>query len=444
MTHQPPRPLSPGFLDAFAYALEMHGDQARKGGDIPYIAHLMAVCSLVLEAGGDEEQAIAALLHDAPEDRGGQAQLDRIGERFGSRVRDIVLACTDTLAEEKEDWRPRKEAYIDRLVAKERDDPALLVSLADKVHNARSILFDLRVVGEELWTRFKGRPSDTLWYYATLVEAFAEKLPDDPLVAELTRVVDEIAEQMARFETHPFGGGLRILGTDGATISQVQEWFDHAPPAGGLGHWKGGRSVKELAKAWVGTGAAAAPEPLVALLDENAATRAPAFGAVRPEARLRLDQHAGNTRNADLLAYCRAGGRPTVLTIEAKADEAFGPRLAERLDPAKLSKNSKVPVRVAALCQFVFGDGDQRPDLRYQLLHGLAATVMEAQRSGAEQAVFVVHTFSAAANPQKVIDNKRDFDDFVRAVGGEPTTNRLTRVRVAGSELPLFVGYLET
>jgi (p)ppGpp synthase/HD superfamily hydrolase len=191
--------LSAKFAEAVAYAVDAHGDQVRKGTEIPYAAHLLAVSALVLEAGGTEVQAIAALLHDAPEDCGGQPRLDDIRRYFGDGVADIVAACSDSLAEDSTDkapWPERKRAYLDHLstVAPE----ALLVSLADKFHNATSIARDLHVIGETVFDRFKAPAADTRWYYRALVAAFGGRrsalTPGGcALLDEFERAVDEIS-----------------------------------------------------------------------------------------------------------------------------------------------------------------------------------------------------------------------------------------------------------
>jgi (p)ppGpp synthase/HD superfamily hydrolase len=178
--------LTDRFDEALAYASRIHRDQRRKGTDIPYVSHLLAVASLTLEHGGDEDQAIAALLHDAAEDQGGAARLADIETRFGAGVAAIVADCTDSWVEPKPPWRERKVAYIGALPAK----PArsLLVSLADKTHNARAIVADLRRLGPALWPRFTGGEEGTLWYYDALATAFAGALPGD-LADELGRTV---------------------------------------------------------------------------------------------------------------------------------------------------------------------------------------------------------------------------------------------------------------
>jgi (p)ppGpp synthase/HD superfamily hydrolase len=181
------RPLGPRFRDALAMALMLHGEQVRKGTAVPYFSHLLAVTALVLEHGGDEDQAIAALLHDAIEDAG--AEVRPLISRFGPRVAAIVEGCTDTDVLPKPPWRERKQAYIDRL-PRESDD-VILVSMADKLANVRSIIADFRMVGDRVWERFRGGKSGTLWYCSALVDAFAERTQSS-LFHELARAVHEL------------------------------------------------------------------------------------------------------------------------------------------------------------------------------------------------------------------------------------------------------------
>jgi (p)ppGpp synthase/HD superfamily hydrolase len=162
--------LGPRFLRAFLFAAEMHSGQLRKASTIPYIAHLMGVASLVLEAGGDEDLAIAALLHDVVEDCGGAAMLKEVGRQFGKRVAKVVDGCTDTDRDPKPPWRERKEKYLAHL--KDADSDTRLVSAADKLNNVRSILSDYRAIGESVWLRFNGGREGTLWYYRALRDEF--------------------------------------------------------------------------------------------------------------------------------------------------------------------------------------------------------------------------------------------------------------------------------
>lgn len=181
--------LTSRFEEALGFAYRLHATQTRKGTSIPYIAHLLAVTALVISDGGDEDQAIAALLHDAVEDQGGLPTLQQIRSRFGERVARIVDGCTDAYGSPKPPWRERKERYLDHL--KSAPPEVLRVSLADKLHNARSILRDLRQNGDDTWNRFHGGKSGTLWYYHTLVQVFQGKF-ESPMVAEFAQVVGEI------------------------------------------------------------------------------------------------------------------------------------------------------------------------------------------------------------------------------------------------------------
>ncbi len=181
--------LGKRFEDAFCYAATLHSTQKRKGSDIPYVAHLMAVCAIVLEQGGDEDQAIAALLHDAVEDQGGQPTLEEIRRRFGERVARLVEGCTDADTVPKPPWRKRKEDYIRHLQSASPD--VLPIVLADKIHNARAVLRDYRALGDRLWQRFKGGKSGTLWYYRTLAATVA-KIHSGWASDELSRIVREL------------------------------------------------------------------------------------------------------------------------------------------------------------------------------------------------------------------------------------------------------------
>jgi (p)ppGpp synthase/HD superfamily hydrolase len=192
--------LTESYTRAVDLARTLH-TETRKDTTIPYLAHLLSVSALVLEHGGSEDQAIAALLHDAAEDHGGHDRIDQIRAEFGETVANIVHACSDSLTEIKADklpWWPRKVAYLRRVASEPLD--ALLVSAGDKLHNARSILGDYRALDDGLWTRFNptaGRVG-SLWYYTKLVEILGERLVEpaaaSELVAELRRTVEAILE----------------------------------------------------------------------------------------------------------------------------------------------------------------------------------------------------------------------------------------------------------
>ena len=181
--------LTARFEEALIYATQLHASQSRKGSATPYVAHLLAVTALVLENGGNEDEAIAALLHDAVEDQGGAVTREEVRRRFGDKIVEIVDGCTDADVIPKPPWRPRKESFIARL----REAPASvrLVVAADKLHNARSVLADYRVLGESLWTRFNGGKDGTLWYYRAAVDAL-RSVETTPLIEELDRVVSEL------------------------------------------------------------------------------------------------------------------------------------------------------------------------------------------------------------------------------------------------------------
>jgi GTP pyrophosphokinase len=185
--------LTSRFDDAFRYAHEVHASQTRKGSTAPYVGHLIGVASIVLDDGGDEDEAIGALLHDAAEDHGGRARLDDIRSRFGDAVARIVEDCTDSWETPKRPWMERKQAYIQH--ARSLPSSSLRVSAADKVHNTYAILRDLRNTGERVWERFSAPPDDVLSYYESLVRSYRES-GGGRLVDELDRIIRGIQREM--------------------------------------------------------------------------------------------------------------------------------------------------------------------------------------------------------------------------------------------------------
>jgi GTP pyrophosphokinase len=183
--------LTERFEDALIYSNKLHAGQLRKGSQVPYIAHLLGVAGLVLEDGGDEDEAIAALLHDAVEDQGGLGTLNEIRMRYGSRVAEIVLSVSDAYEDPKPPWRERKEDYIASI--RTADLSAIRVSLADKVYNARATLMDIEQEGESGWSRFNGGKDGTLWYYHQLIGSYRER-GSSKLLQELIRVIGELDE----------------------------------------------------------------------------------------------------------------------------------------------------------------------------------------------------------------------------------------------------------
>lgn len=208
--------------DALLYASHVHGDQVRKGGgEVPYISHLLSVAALVLEDGGSEEEAVAALLPDAVEDQGGQRRLDDIAHRFGPRVAQIVAGCSEWIQQpgqsegDKPSWCARKRAYLAHLREEESDESILRVAIADKVHNARSIVADLRTHGAEMARRFNADASDQVWYYRGLAEAFTGR-GSPKMRAELGAAVSEMQQLFGQLPRR-----ARVVGVDGAPYGWV-------------------------------------------------------------------------------------------------------------------------------------------------------------------------------------------------------------------------------
>lgn len=182
---------SPRLIEALGVAARLHATQRRKGSDVPYLGHLLGTCSIALDYGADEDEAIAALLHDAIEDVQPTADARAAVAGFGERVLHIVEGCTDSDQHPKPPWHARKKAYVDHLA--DADASVLLVSSADKLHNARSVVADLRRHGQATWDRFTGGRDGSLWYYRTLVDAFcANPAHNEDLVEELDRAVSEM------------------------------------------------------------------------------------------------------------------------------------------------------------------------------------------------------------------------------------------------------------
>ena len=190
--------LGPRFEAALDMAFELHRDQIRKGTGNPYMGHLLGVASIVIDDGGSEDEILAALLHDGVEDADdGAAVQDRIREQFGDRVAEMVMALSDAVGKggEKGEWRPRKQSYLEEL--RQQTDPAVLrISLADKLHNANSILLDLERLEDpgEVWGRFRRGEEDQLWLYRQLADIYLESFPG-PLADELDRIVRALEDR---------------------------------------------------------------------------------------------------------------------------------------------------------------------------------------------------------------------------------------------------------
>lgn len=183
--------LSHRYADALQFCFKIHTHQRRKGGNVPYIAHLLSVSSLVLEHGGREDEAIAALLHDAVEDCGGLPMLKKIRQRYGDSVAAIVEGCSDSFAESpdaKENWRARKMRYLDHLIKADRS--TLMVAACDKFHNLSNTVRDLRASGVAIFSRFRAGPADQIWYYTRCTEII--ELAGLPIGRELRRELEEM------------------------------------------------------------------------------------------------------------------------------------------------------------------------------------------------------------------------------------------------------------
>ena len=186
--------LGPRFAEAVAWVTELHADQARKGGsDVPYLSHLLAVTALVLEDGGDEDDAIAALCHDAVEDQGGEATLVEVRRRFGDAVADAVALLSDSRGEPKAPWMERKRLLLAQLGGPDVAEGVLRVAAADKLDNARNLLVQLRAEGPRVWERFRATPDQFLWFHRAVLAVLVDRHPGSANVAELARAVDELA-----------------------------------------------------------------------------------------------------------------------------------------------------------------------------------------------------------------------------------------------------------
>jgi (p)ppGpp synthase/HD superfamily hydrolase len=186
--------LGDRFTEALKYAVQLHAEQVRKVSGEPYLAHLLGVASIALDYGANEDEAIAALLHDAVEDQGGAAVGEEIRKRFGAAVAEIVEGCSDSDTIPKPPWQERKENFLIKL--EHSSESIRLIVAADKLHNARSLLRDYRRHGNSIWTHFKSGRDKTLWYYGRVVEIL-ERSDDLPIVAELGRAVAELERVVA-------------------------------------------------------------------------------------------------------------------------------------------------------------------------------------------------------------------------------------------------------
>ncbi len=179
-------------IDALAWVDVLHAGQIRKRTGTPYVGHLLAVASLTLDDGGDEDDVVVALCHDAVEDQGGRATLEEIRRRYGDRVAEAVDMLSDSYGEPKAPWPERKRAAVARLAGADVPEGVLRVAAADKLHNARSILEQLRREGDRVWESFKAPAGEVVWYYRTIADLLAERYPGSANVDQLLRTVAEL------------------------------------------------------------------------------------------------------------------------------------------------------------------------------------------------------------------------------------------------------------
>jgi (p)ppGpp synthase/HD superfamily hydrolase len=194
MSHNAPATLTHRFETALVYAAQLHAQQRRKVTNTPYIAHLLGVAALVLEAGGNEDEAIAALLHDAVEDQGGAMTRAEILQQFGATVVAIVDGCTEPEPKPEQSWREHKLQYLEQLRSAK---PAVQrVALADKLHNARSLLVNFRLEGDRIWNQFRGGKEGVLWLVEMQLDLF-QQVSDSWMVTELAQVVRALKQEVA-------------------------------------------------------------------------------------------------------------------------------------------------------------------------------------------------------------------------------------------------------
>lgn len=196
---EPAFAVSSRLVEALEMAIAWHRSQVRKGTSVPYLTHLLAVSALVGESGGSEDEMIAALLHDAVEDGGGQSLLEEIRGKFGSDVAMIVEGCTEELTGNKSPWLERKKAFLTRLSGASLS--VLRVTCADKLHNAHAVSRDLKILGPAVFERFKGDREGTLWYYRSLARFFGALVQDEPgLDTGFRTMIRELRETVAGLE----------------------------------------------------------------------------------------------------------------------------------------------------------------------------------------------------------------------------------------------------
>lgn len=488
---------SPRIDRALIVASIAHSNCNRKGTHIPYVSHPAHVARLLERHGYDENVVIAGFLHDVIEDfdtddgevkerfRKVFPRLANIGddrdfaqrlrtfleEEFGPGVMDLVDAVTERKRESGSE-RPWIDRKMERLEYLRETAPRIAaLKCADALHNAASVLRDMHENiadgGRSVLNRFNASPDQLLWYYGTIAAQVGGRLAPQrrALQTELEGVVAAMEQQVdqacgprdvftgARERPVKRADATRVvLGKNGRQIYSFDQWRRYAPPAKGAPHWKDFRSAKEMARAWLGGLEATVPPPLAGALETCEAFRGFAISTLRPEHETRLD-NLGKGRQHDLVLYGTVGPRRAVVCIEGKADETFGLTIDEELarPPRKDAKGpSRIGDRINALSEKVFG---RRPDaqlgtLRFQLLHALAGTMIEGEKT--DIAALVVHEFvSSTSKSKRLASNDSDFASFMRVVTGvtDPVIGTLYPVVLSPSAQTrpqLYIGKVQT
>jgi hypothetical protein len=471
--------FSERFDQALILASLAHDGVPRKGTVFPYIMHPVHVASVLERHGFSEHVAIAGLLHDVLEDaKFGAPALQNtlrrtftefesaeateaafraateafIESRFGREVPDLVLAVTEAKTEgnEKRPWRVRKDEQIAHISQMNRGAAAL--KAADALHNSRSVLRDVQRDGIETLRRFNCSIEETLWHYGTVVDALRDVLTGHPLHKELDDAVFELTEEMSRLlrpdvaidrclfcgRSHEPDGQCSdsadtapvLMNGSGQRIRSLAHWFRLAPPVGRERQWVKGLSAREVARAW--SGLVAAPDIVDAVRRTDGLTDF-RVSTVIAELVTPLDEF-GEGRNHDLVLLGVAGGRRVLVGIEAKNDEELGPQIGPYLERTNRenevrrqenkSRLSQVPSRIANLSRMILVEPPAGlNELRYQLLHGLGGTLIEAARRRAQVGVFLVHVFaSGSTDIAKAERNEEDimrFADVLQPAGRE-------------------------
>jgi hypothetical protein len=501
--------FSARFDKALMLAAIIHEGVPRKGTVIPYITHPTHVARLLERHGFSDDMVLAGVLHDVLEDaefadsdlqeklaktftafcgtEPSQQAFRAATETFieselGAPILRLVQSVTERKTEGSQvrDWRTRKDEQVAHIRTFDRNSAAL--KAADALHNVQSVIREVRSQGLVPLRKFNCSIDETLWYYGAVADGVRDVLHDQPLHAEFDQAVMELTELVdtlmakdipsrclfcgqphddaAECTTEKVASDFVVMGAHGRRIRSLAHWFHVAPPVGGVRQWVTGRSAREAARSWSGL---RAPADVLALIRSAKDLHDFRPATVFAELVTPLDEF-GEGRHHDLVVLGVAGNKRVLVGIEAKADEELGPRIGEYLtrvqaeNDARRSQGkarlSRVPDRVDQLVQVVFGD--RTPDvssLRYQLLHGLAGTLIEARRRGADTAVFLVQEFlSDRVDDKKVRRNEEDFQAFAAAIGlpldagNEPMKGPFVAgsFESGGARIPCFVGLVTT